>query len=80
MVSIGMIIYGLTGILNVLTLAGIMGDPPGRPIEVIRTNLFIGTPVWLLGGLLFTVTAWYDHRRSRDLKEQGVIGNGATKP
>ena len=68
-VGVGMIVYGLTGIQNGLVLLGIVDDFFGRPLDILRTNLFVWTPVWLLGGILFTATAWFDRRRSRNIEE-----------
>ncbi len=51
-------------IQHALMVAGVISTPTGLGATSARWHLLLWDPLWLLGGILFGIAAWYYHRTS----------------
>ncbi len=51
-------------IQHALMVAGVISTPVGLGATSARWHLLLWDPLWLLGGILFGIAAWYYHRTS----------------
>lgn len=62
--GVGMLLYGGAGLVSdALHVSGVIHDP--ATVKWFFYYLVLWDPWWLLGGALFTATAWLIHRQAR---------------
>jgi hypothetical protein len=68
-VGMGMVFYGGVGLIKVALMEiGVISIPSAIGPQAVHWYLILWEPFWLLGGILFTIAAWYynhghPHRR-----------------
>lgn len=57
--GVALILYGgASFVQHALMVTGVIGIPAGLGVTAARWHLLLWDPWWLLGGILFAVTAW----------------------